>query len=93
MWKNSQKLLNILRHQKNIFFFRIYEMYLISAEGYKNADIHFLRVRKTGEIWVSMKNVHTGLVLKNIFDLVLKEIHGICETKNNTKEQIKKNTK
>ena len=68
-------------------------MYLISAEGYKNADIHFLRVRKTGEIWVSMKNVHTGLVLKNIFDLVLKKIHGICETKNNTKEQIKKNTK
>ena len=64
-------------------------MYLISAEGYKNADVHFLRVRKTGEIWVSMKNVHKGLGLKNMSDLVLKEIHGIFETKNPTKEQIK----
>ena len=64
-------------------------MYLISAEGYKNADVHFLRVTKTGEIWVSMKNVHKGLGLKNMSDLVLKEIHGIFETKNPTKEQIK----
>ena len=30
-------------------------MYLISAEAYKNAGDHFLRVRKTGEIWASMK--------------------------------------
>ena len=64
-------------------------MYLISAEGYKNADVHFLRVRKTGEIWVSMKNVHKDLGLKNMSDLVLKEIHGIFETKTPTKEQIK----
>ena len=26
--------------------------------------------------------------VKNIADLVIKEIHGICETKNSTKEQI-----
>ena len=37
-----------------------------------------------------MKNVHDGLSVKNVFDLVLKEIHGICQTKNSTKEQIKK---
>ena len=37
-----------------------------------------------------MKNVHDGLGVKNMSDLVLKEIHGICETKNPTKEQIKK---
>ena len=27
-------------------------------------------------------------VLKNISDLVLKEIYGICETRNPTKEQV-----
>ena len=32
-------------------------MYLISLEGYKNAGVHFLRVRKCGEIWPSMKDV------------------------------------
>ena len=37
-----------------------------------------------------MKNVHDSLGVKNMSDLVLKEIHGICETKNTTKEQIKK---
>ena len=41
-------------------------MYLISAEGYKNAGVHLLRVRKTGQIWVSMKNVHNGYTLKNV---------------------------
>ena len=28
--------------------------------------------------------------VKNISDLVLKEIYGICETKNPTKEQVNK---
>ena len=32
-------------------------MCLISAERYKNAEVHFLKVIKT-EIWVSMKDVH-----------------------------------
>ena len=33
-------------------------MYLISAEGYKNAEVDFLKIRKTDKIWVSIKNVH-----------------------------------
>ena len=65
-------------------------MYLISAEGYKNAGVHILIIRKTGEIWASMKNVHNGLGVKNISDLILKEIYGIYETKNLTKKQIRK---
>ena len=63
-------------------------MYLISAEGYKNADVHILIIKKTGEIWASMKDSGSGMGVKNISDLVLKEIYGICETKNPTKEQI-----
>ena len=45
-------------------------MNLISAEGYKNAKAHFLKIRKTGKIWVSMKDVVDGLGVKNISDLV-----------------------
>ena len=42
--------------------------------------------KKTSEIWVSMKDVGSGIGVKNISDLVLKEIYGICETKNPTKD-------
>ena len=63
-------------------------MYLISPEGYKNANVSFLTIKTTSEIWVSMKDVGSGIGVKNISDLVLKEIYGICETKNPSKEQV-----
>ena len=63
-------------------------MYLISAEGYKNANFEFLTIKITNEIWVSMKDVGSGIGVKNISDLVLKEIYGICETKIPSKEQV-----
>ena len=64
----------------------MYKMYLISAEGYKNAEVDAKIVRKTGEIWASMKNVQD---VKNMSDLIFKETCGIYETKNLTKEQTK----
>ena len=63
-------------------------MYLISAEGYKNADVHILIIKKTGEIWPSLKDVGRVMGVKNISDLVLKEINGVCKTKNLIKDQI-----
>ena len=66
----------------------MYKMYLILAEGYKNANVEFLTIRATSEIWVSIKDVGRGIGVKNISDLVLKEIYGICETKNPSKEQV-----
>ena len=63
----------------------IYKMYLISDEGYKNGRVQFLRVRETGEIWPSMKDVERGMGVKNISDLVLKEIYGILERKKSYK--------
>ena len=36
-----------------------------------------------------MKDVRSGMGVKNISDLILKEIYGICETKNLTEEQVK----
>ena len=34
-----------------------------------------------------MKDVRSGMGIKNVSDLVLKEKYGICETKNPTKIQ------
>ena len=64
-------------------------MYLISAKGYENANIHYLRIRETGKIWVRMKDCGNGLGVKNISDLVLKEIYGIDEKTKSTKEETK----
>ena len=63
-------------------------MCLISAEGYKNANVEFWTIKTTSEIWVNMKHVGSGIGVKNISDLVLKEMYGICETKNPIKKQV-----
>ena len=68
-------------------------MYLISAEGYKNANVAFLTIKTTNEIWVSMKDIGSGIGVKNMSDLVLKEVYGICETKNPSKEQVNEHKK
>ena len=65
-------------------------MYLISAEGYKNAGVDLLIIKKTGEIWTKMKDKQNGLGVQNISDLVLKEIYGIYKTKSLTNKQIQK---
>ena len=70
-----------------VFFFCMYKMYLISAEGYKNAKAGVEIVRKAGEIWASMKDVGSDMGVKNISDLVLKETHAILKIKNPTKER------
>ena len=63
--KNCQKLLSILCHQKKIIFFLcIYKTYLVSAEGYKNAEVDAKIVRKTGEIWLGMKDTGSGMDVK-----------------------------
>ena len=53
----------------------MHKMYLISAERYKNANVEFLTIKTTSEIWVSMKNIGSGMGVKNISNLVLKEIY------------------
>ena len=63
-------------------------MDLISIEGYENANVICLK-NKNGDLWVIMKNVKDGLGVKNMSDLVLKEIYGTHGKKNLTKEEIK----
>ena len=77
------------RTEKNIFLFCIYKMYLISAEGYENAEVDFLKIRKADKIWVSMKNVHDGLGFKNMSGLVLKETYGKYGRKKLKKMKLK----
>ena len=62
-------------------------MSLISAKGYENAKVHTIQVKN--DLWVSMKDVGNGLGVKNISDLVLKEIYGAYGKKELTKEEIK----
>ena len=69
----------------------MYKIYLISAKEYKNEKIDFLAITRASEIWVSIKDVRSGMGAKSISDLVLKEIYGICETKNPIKEQVNEN--
>ena len=57
----------------------MYKMHLISAEGYKNPEVDAKIVTKTGETWESMKDVGSCKGIKKIFNLVLKEIHGLLE--------------
>ena len=58
------------------------KIYFFGYEGYRNANVEILTIKITNEIWVSMKDVGSGIGVKNISDLVVKEIYGICETKN-----------
>ena len=64
-------------------------MYLISAEGYIKAGVQFLKIRKTGKIWVSMKDNGRGVGVKNISDLFLKKIYCIYGKKILTKKKKK----
>ena len=43
------------------------------------------RVRETREIWSSMKDSGSGMGVKNISDLILKQIHGVLKTKESYK--------
>ena len=63
-------------------------MYLISAEAYENASVSLLNIRRTNEIWPSMRDIGSGLGVKNISDLVIKEIRGIYGEKNLTEGEI-----
>ena len=62
-------------------------MDLASIEGYENAKVICLK-SKNGDLWV-MKGVKDGLGVKNMSDLVLKEIYGVYGKKKLTTEEIK----
>ena len=64
-------------------------MVVITAEAYKNAQVHTITVKNKKLFWVKMI-AQFGLNIKNILDLVRRELCGIFETKDLTEEQRKK---
>ena len=65
-------------------------MDVISVTKYTDAKVCTITVSNRELFWVRMHNVQEGLGVKNMSDLVRKEIHGIFETKYPTKDQIRK---
>ena len=58
----------------------------MSAKAYENAKVHTIQVKK--DLWISIKDVGNGLGVKNISDLVLKEIYGKYEKKNQQNKKL-----
>ena len=56
-------------------------MDLISAKAYEKAKVQTIQVKN--DLWISIKDVGNGLGVKNISDLVLKEMYGKYEKKIN----------
>ena len=64
-------------------------MVVITVEAYKHAKVHTITVKNKKLFWVKMIDMLFGLNIKNIPDLLRKEICGIFETKDLTEEQRK----
>ena len=62
----------------------------IDVERYANAKVYTITVGNRELFWVRIYDAQKGMSVKNMSDLVRKEIHGIFETKNPTKNQIRK---
>ena len=62
----------------------------ISVEKYTNAKVCTIRVSNKKIYWVRMYDAQERIGVKNMPDLVRKEIWGIFRTKNPTKDQIRK---
>ena len=62
----------------------------ISVKNYTDAKVCTIKIGNKKLFWVKVNDVQNGLGVKNMSVLVRKEIHSIFETKNPTKDQVKK---
>ena len=65
-------------------------MFEISAETYAAAKVHTIAVGNRRLFWATIHDLQDRLDIKTISDLVRKESDGTFETKNPTKDQIRK---
>ena len=65
-------------------------MVIITFKNCLNARVHIVTVGNRKLFWIKMIDIQNGLGLKNMSDLVRKEIHDIFNTNNPTKGQVKK---
>ena len=64
-------------------------MAVITVEKCKNAKVNTVKVGNKELFWIRMIDIQNGLGLKNMSDLVRKEIHGIFSTDKPMSKQIK----
>ena len=62
----------------------------ISVKNYTDAKVCTIKIGNKKLFWVKVNDVQNGLGVKNMSVLVRKEIHSIFETKNPTKDQVKR---
>ena len=77
--------------KKNFFFLRVQKMFTVTAETFAKNCVHTIKVDKTGSklvLQIKMIDIQKKLDVKNIHDLVDKEIKGKFKTNNVTDEQI-----
>ena len=68
-------------------------MYLISAEGYQNKNVGFLKIKTTSEdIWVNMKDVGSGVGV-NKYKMTKREIYKKFNNLSNEELNAKNNKK
>ena len=65
------------------------KMVVITIKSCTNAKVHAITVGNR-KFWIRMIDIQNGLSLKNLSDIIRKEIHGIFNTNNPTEEQVKK---
>ena len=77
-----EKTVEIHRFKKKFFLFCVSKMVDISAETFAKNSIHTItQVRKSKKLvlWIRIKDIAEKLDVKNIFDVVDKEIKGKFE--------------
>ena len=62
----------------------------ISVKNYTDAKVCTMKTGNKKLLWVKMNDVQNVLGVTDMSDIVRKEILGIFETKNRTKDQVKK---
>ena len=62
-------------------------MIVITVEAYQTARVHTITVKNKDFFWVKMKDIQGRLRIKNISDLLRKEICGRFGTKDLTEKQ------
>ena len=65
-------------------------MVIVTFQNYTDAKVCTITVGNRELFWVKRIDIQNNLSIRNISDLVRKNIQGIFETKNPTKKQIRK---
>ena len=68
----------------------MYKIIVVTVQKYTDAEVHTITVGNRKLFSVKIMDVQNKLGIKNISDLVRKDIQGIFEIKNPTKKQVRK---